>query len=30
VCSSDLGQTLEKTGSIDAYEAKQKHTQPWL
>jgi 3-isopropylmalate/(R)-2-methylmalate dehydratase small subunit len=26
----DIGQTLEKTGSIDAYEAKQKHTQPWL
>ncbi len=26
----DIGQTLEKTSSIDAYEAKQKHTQPWL
>ena len=26
----DIGQTLEKAGSIDAYEAKQKHTQPWL
>ncbi len=26
----DIGQTLEKTGSIDAYEAKQKHAQPWL
>jgi len=26
----DIGQTLEKTGLIDAYEAKQKHTQPWL
>ena len=26
----DIGQTLEKTGSIDTYEAKQKHTQPWL
>ncbi len=26
----DIGQTLEKTCSIDAYEAKQKHTQPWL
>ncbi len=26
----DIGQTMEKVGSIDAYEAKQKHTQPWL
>ncbi len=26
----DIGQTLEKAGSIDAYEAKQKHAQPWL
>ncbi len=26
----DIGQTLAKTSSIDAYEAKQKHAQPWL
>ncbi len=26
----DIGQTLEKAGSIDTYEAKQKIAQPWL
>ena len=26
----DIGQTLEKAGSIDTYEAKQKLAQPWL
>ena len=26
----DIGQTLEKAASIDTYEAKQKHAQPWL
>ncbi len=26
----DIGQTLEKVGSIDAYEAKRKHAEPWL
>ena len=26
----DIGLTLEKAGEIDAYEAKQRETQPWL
>jgi 3-isopropylmalate/(R)-2-methylmalate dehydratase small subunit len=26
----DIGQTMEKAGSIGDYEAKQKHAQPWL
>ncbi len=26
----DIGQTLNKAPRIDDYEAKQKHTQPWL
>ena len=26
----DIGQTLQHAAAIDAYEAKQRATQPWL
>ena len=26
----DIGLTMEKSGSIDAFEAKRSQTQPWL